>query len=57
VKRAGARLTNECSVAKLEIILQQPQGDDDGTLYLDSEVIETAVATEMSGRVPPVRFG
>ncbi len=46
----------EHAVAKLEIVLQQPQADDDGTLYLDYEITETTVPSSGGGRVPGFRL-
>jgi len=56
VHRVAQRVRDEQSLAKLEIALQQPQGDDDGTLYLDFEVVETTVPSSGGGRVAGVPF-
>jgi len=56
VTRVAPRIRDEQALAKLEITLRQPQADDDGTLYLDFEVVETTVPSSGGGRVAGVPF-
>lgn len=57
VARVAPRVRDEQAMAKLEITLHQPQGDDDGTLYLDFEIVETCVPVSGGGRVTGVDGG
>jgi hypothetical protein len=57
VDRVAPRIRDEQALAKLEITLHQPQGDDDGTLYLDFEIVETTVPSSGGGRISGVNAG
>lgn len=56
VRTAAPRIRDETCSAKLEIVLCQPQGDNDGTLYLDFRIDETITDAEGGGRVEGVQF-
>lgn len=56
VVRSALRIRDEMCVAKLEIRLLMPQGEDDGTLYLDYTIDETITADSAGGRVTGLRF-
>lgn len=56
VNRVAPRIRDEMALAKLEIVLSQPQGEDDGTLYLDASVDETVTMDRSGGRVTGQRF-
>lgn len=56
VERVGPRIRDEMCVAAITIRLDQPQGEDDGTLYLDYTIDETITADRSGGRVTGQRF-
>lgn len=56
VNRVAPRIRDEMALAKLEIVLSQPQGEDDGTLYLDFTIDETVTADRSGGRATGHRF-
>lgn len=56
IARSAPRIRDEMCVAKLEIRLQMPQGEEDGTLYLDYAIDETITADSAGGRVTGLRF-
>lgn len=56
VARVGPRVRDEMCVAAINIRLDQPQGEEDGTLYLDYTIDETSTADRSGGRVTGQRF-
>jgi len=56
VMRVAPRIRDEQAIAKMEIVLQFPQEEDDGELYLSCETTETTVPEDCGGRVPGMRF-
>lgn len=56
VDRVAPRCRDEMALAKIEITLCQPQGDEDGGLVLDFTIDETVTADRSSGRVAGQRF-
>lgn len=56
IARSAPRIRDEMCVARLEIRLQMPQGEDDGTLYLDYAIDETITADSAGGRVTGLQF-
>lgn len=56
VRIAAPRIRDETCCAKLEIVLCQPQGEDDGTLYLDFRIDETITGEDGGGRVEGMQF-
>jgi len=55
-KREAPRILDEHFDARFAVTINFPQGDDDGTLFLDARIEETNVHEELSGRVPGVKF-
>lgn len=55
VDRVAPRIRDEMALAKLEIVLSQPQ-EDDGLLYLDYRIDETVTADSSGARVIGHRF-
>jgi hypothetical protein len=56
INRAAPRIRDEMCVAKLEIALSSPGGDDDGRLLLDYTIDETVISDRGSGLVTGQRF-
>lgn len=56
VDRVAPRIRDEMALAKLEIVLTQPQSEEDGTLYLDFSIDETVTADRSGARVTGHRF-
>jgi hypothetical protein len=56
VARVAQRCRDEMCVASITIRLDQPQGEEDGTLYLDYTIDETITADRSGGRVTGQRF-
>lgn len=56
VERVAPRIRDEMCVAAITIRIDQPQGEDDGTLYLDYTIDETITADRSGGRVTGQRF-
>lgn len=56
VDRVAPRIRDEMALAKLEIVLSQPQSEEDGTLYLDFAIDETITADRSGARVTGHRF-
>lgn len=54
--RTAPLVRDDFYVASLKITLYQPQGEDDGTLYLDARLEEELTTDELGGRVPGVMF-
>lgn len=56
VARSALRIRDELCDAQLQIVLSQPQSDEDGTLYLEFVANETIVSRTGGGWVTGVRF-
>lgn len=56
IDRVAPRIRDEMALAKLEIVLSQPQGEEDGTLYLEFAIDETVTSDRSGGRVTGQRF-
>jgi hypothetical protein len=56
VARVAPTVHRDDLAASLKIILHTPQGDDDGTLYLEARLEEELVGAEVGGRVPGVEW-
>jgi hypothetical protein len=54
--RSALRIRDEMCVAAITIRVEQPQGDDDGTLYLDCTIDETVTTDRTGGRITGQRF-
>lgn len=54
--RNAPRVRDTNDVAELRIVLDQPQGDDDGTLFLEARVYATDAPISVDGRVRGVPF-
>ena len=55
-RREAPRIKDERHDAQFSVVINFPQGDEDGTLYLDARITETNVHEEIGGRVPGVKF-
>lgn len=57
VTREALRLRDgQTDVAVITIRLSQPQGEDDGSLYLDCDVDETTTTSRACGSLPGIPF-
>jgi hypothetical protein len=56
IARVAPRCRDEMCVASITIRLDQPQGEEDGTLYLDYTIDETITADRSGGRVTGQRL-
>lgn len=55
IAREAPRVRGDVGYASIKFTIEQPQGDDDGLLYLNARVEEKAYKDELGGSVPGVK--